>query len=355
MFVGMSPHPVNTKGLWTSPLAPLVLYASSSQHLRKYSISWTNASCHMFRTHDRTEHSRRQKPTQRQRDLEFTDADRYANLSIASDAVEDPDNTTTYRSQKSITKPEVVSDGSRASTGTSTWPSSASAGIGFADRSQLVVEKKKLERCQEVLLRAFRISTEEDTEDLVCTISCTLSATRCLHTSEMRDAIAMHAYAQRSERYWIDHSTADFHAWLMKFGALFTINDEACVAFGMAEMAHFLRSFRIRGIDSSHRTVAMICLAFRELDNLRRVKGMPSPFSSYAACNWQHHHRIAAKSSISLRYERLARKRSGSRDRRSTACSPRRRNSLSLDRMQVRLHKLEVEDEAEDWILIDNR
>lgn len=309
----------------------------------------------MFRTHDRTEQSRRGKPTQGQRVLEFSDANRCAHLSVASDAIENPDNTTTSRSQKSITKPEAVSDGSRTSTGTSAWPRSASAGIGFADRSQLVVVKKTLERCQEVLLRAFRVSTEEDTEDLVCTISCTLSTTRCLHTSEMRDAVAMHAYAQRSERYWIDHSTADFHAWLMKFGALFTINDAACVSFSMAEMAHFLRSFRICGIDSSHRTVAMICLAFQELNNLRRVDGMPSPFSSYAACNWQYHHRIAAKSSISLRYGRLARRRPSSRERWLTAYSPRRRNSLSLDKMQVQLHKLEVEDEAEDWVLVDNR
>lgn len=251
-----------------------------------------------------------------------------------------------HGSQNSFRRALKSLDGRRGAFNIDASPGGWSA--EFSNESQSMVGRESLVKCQQVLSRGFCMCRNHDSEDLACAISCTLSSSRPLHTSELQDAVAMHAYAQHSREEWRDRSTMEFRIWLARFGALFAVDDTGYIFFGIAEMSYFLRSFRIRGIDASHRTIAMICLAFIDLNDQWSVESISCPFSSYAAQNWEYHYQIAARSSISLRY----RTRNTLKERRLTAHKPQRSSCSSMDMMQTNFEKLDIEDEAEGWVSV---
>lgn len=261
-------------------------------------------------------------------------------------------NLATYHPNESAANSQDSSSNDRYSATSSQSPQIPRTGTRTFGKPPPIT-REGLRRSQMVLLRALRTCAEDHAEDLACVISCILSGFGRLNVSELRSAVAMHAYAQRSERYWIDHSTANFHAWLVSFGTMFAIDGASYVCFAVAEMPHFLSNFRIRGIDGSHRTIAMISLAFVELQASVRAHGMPLDFWGYASGNWRQHYHIAARSCISLRYERLVRRREKSAERRSLKSSPRRGSSPSLEPIQLRLQTLDIDDEAQGWASVE--
>lgn len=229
----------------------------------------------------------------------------------------------------------------------------AGAGAGFRHEPQPIVSKERLTQCQGVLSRAFCMCQDHESEDLACAISCSLNSCRPLHTSELQDAVIMNAYSQRSERCWRGRSPIEFQTWLAKFGMLFVVDKAGYILFGIAETSYFLRNFRIRGIDGSHRTIAMICLACMELSNQWPVISIPSPFSTYAAQYWEHHCHIAARSSMSLRYEGPPRRSTRSNERQSTVHRPRRSSRSPVRLVRIRVGELDVADEAEGWVSVE--
>lgn len=164
--------------------------------------------------------------------------------------------------------------------------------------------------------------------------------------------MAMHAFAQRAQRPWTDRSSSQFRGWLLGFGPLFIVDRHDCVSFGLPEMSRFLTGFRIRGIDASHRTIAMISLAFRELNISEKAPDMPMDFRGYAAENWHRHYQIATRTSISLRYERLNRQSSRPGDTRRVTRGCRRGVSPTLDSVSHRLQTLDIDSDADEWVFL---
>lgn len=168
----------------------------------------------------------------------------------------------------------------------------------------LPLRRVELRPCVEALRKAFQKCSGDDFIRVGCVISCVLSSRQQLSVQAVGQASAL--YVSHLERkYLIENDPSEFERWLSQFEYLFKTSESGQVVFALCEMPIFLWTYPVRGIDASQKTLSMLCLAQLELDrNLRNGRSMSdrdvSSFSRYAASNWQHHKRVASKSSMSL-------------------------------------------------------
>lgn len=223
-----------------------------------------------------------------------------------------------------------------------------------------VADRTYVRKCREALLKAFRACTDPDFEKLSFLISCTLNCRQQLTTSEMKDAADLFCNAQNESSGPPTQTTRDFELWLRRFESLFKIANSEQVSFSLQGMELLLRTFRIRGIDTSHRTIAMTCLAQVELDEgshfLEGWQRGRSAFSHYAKQNWQYHHSIAQRTSLYLRFDKMKRRRSRSREAQEISRGPSRGggpDSENLCLVAGKFEHLALEDGLQDWVLVE--
>lgn len=208
--------------------------------------------------------------------------------------------------------------------------------------------------CSHTLRLAFRTCPRNNFPSLACSISCVLGSKEQLSVSALCEAVNL--YLEHTDRLAAHKGVKEFGCWLRTFGDLFTIQESALVIFALPSMKTFLTSFPIQGIDSSQKTIAMLCLAQVELDcgNNPTIDdaGDLSEFSAYASANWKQHQRIARKSSISLNLRGFRTRNTDSvesRMRPASVYAHRRSTQQYLSRLrpEAKTHMTSLEDEWE--------
>lgn len=167
------------------------------------------------------------------------------------------------------------------------------------------------EDCYQIMCEALRSCANLEFKALSCATSCVLNSTRPLQGAELQTAVQLyvsHRLVQARECSMPNQALEDYrvsttrpHLWYKP--SLFSLDEQGQIQFTSQAMPAFLQSFRIRGIDTSHRTIAVICLAQIEcesgINNLRaRETPYPVAFTTYARENWEHHVQMAEKKSL---------------------------------------------------------
>lgn len=164
------------------------------------------------------------------------------------------------------------------------------------------------EQCRQILLRTFTSCDEVEYQHISCALTCVLSAVRPLRVSELQGGISIYSSAQYRSNFATKMSKNEFVASIKRHQYLFVIGQDETVSFSHRRMATFLRSYRIKGVDASNRTIAMICRAqikaYRNYDPKCQYSNHAFAFLNYAERYHQYHYRIAMRSSLSLGFDR---------------------------------------------------
>lgn len=222
-----------------------------------------------------------------------------------------------------------------------------------------ITKREGLLKCSVALQKSFQVCDDASFPQLACSISCVLSSGQHLSVAALRDALAIFVDGTSAEVS--KRRTSELSKWLRKFKYLFAVKTSARVVFKLPEMTEFLLSFTIRGIDASHRTIAIICLAqiMSDVENQHRFdQNARSDLAIYAERNAIRHKLAAERSNICLKWRSSA----GIRDFSSVNVS----NIIELLKVSVAGRKLgfdpsssheRCEDEEDSWVLcnIDKR
>lgn len=127
------------------------------------------------------------------------------------------------------------------------------------------------------------------------------------------------------------------------------------IHFSLQAMAQFLKTFSIRGVDASHKTMATICLTRLQLEEDMEHDSY-SAFSSYAYQNWRYHCQIAERSSLAVRFGALtsrAARISKMRTASDTLIPNRAQDPVKTEDVQISLLQLNIDSDISDWIVVD--
>lgn len=218
-----------------------------------------------------------------------------------------------------------------------------------------ITKDKDMQKCSIVLRKAFQVCDDAMFPELACVISCVLSSGQNLSMAALRDALAI--FVDGTSPEISKRSVSDFSEWLGKFRYLFVVKGSDRVAFKLPSMTQFLLSFTIRGIDASHRTIAIVCLAqvMSDIENQRRCKhNTRSDLAMYAERNATRHKLIAERSNICLRW----RSRTGTRNFSSMNLPNLKEGSKTRDAGHITCFDQTLscgrcEENEDDWILCD--
>lgn len=162
----------------------------------------------------------------------------------------------------------------------------------------------ELQHCPEILRTVFEGCQQEVFVRVTCAISCVLSSEQRLSVQALSEAVALYMEYQEHTISARECMIA-FQSSLTMLESLFSTTASGQLTFTTPTMPQFLRTYPIRGIDVSHRTIAMLCreqmqrIHEEEHEN-RQPAHDRSAFSAYAVQNWQHHYRIAKRTSLFL-------------------------------------------------------
>lgn len=150
-----------------------------------------------------------------------------------------------------------------------------------------------MEECSQKLASTLLAGGNSRFDVVSCCISCTLVAARPLSVPELMDGVTTYFEAQRKPSPISGMRTVDFLNWLQQYDHPFLINGNIQVTFEHEMMPHFLETIPVRGIDNTHRTLALICLQTKR----RAEESHPrtnSALASYALHFWKYHCNNAA-------------------------------------------------------------
>lgn len=125
-----------------------------------------------------------------------------------------------------------------------------------------------------------------------CAISILATRLRPLHKQEVVAAVKLNKSMCGEESGHFCFSVSN---------QMMAIDDKGVVDFANPKMKDFLKTFHIRGIDISHRTIAKICRMQKDIDakSVQELLAFDagihvnSPFSGYAAKYWEIHQKQA--------------------------------------------------------------
>lgn len=174
--------------------------------------------------------------------------------------------------------------------------------------SQPPLTLEAFETCRQILIRAFRACDNTEFQNISSALSCVLTAARRLHVLELQGGVSIYAEAQYQSDFISRMTKSEFTAFIRRYLFLFKIEQDETVTFGHSGMAAFLSNYRIRGIDASNRTIAMICQAQIEMcryyDSQRQYPENAFSFLNYAERYCQYHCQIAMRSCLSLNFDK---------------------------------------------------
>lgn len=229
------------------------------------------------------------------------------------------------------------------------------------------ITSTSLEQCREALLKVFRYCTDHDFRQVSCVISCVLTARRPLKIQELVGAVKLSTWMlqQQFPLSIPSTSTQDNSAWLRYFRFLLKTNVEGQVSFKQHAMAFFLQRFRIEGIDTSHRTIALLCNGLNEFEGFvpdTEMNGQAvsqrttSSFATYASKHSQYHYHIASKSSLCLRTDSSWKDIPTIRRPSFLVLNPmsRAEDESDFEVIEKEFGELKIDAESQDWIFVDS-
>lgn len=166
-----------------------------------------------------------------------------------------------------------------------------------------IFEDEDLQKCSVALKRALQMCDDANFPQFACIVSCVLSSEQQLSVEALRDALAI--FVDGTSAHLSERKTSELREWLESFRYLLTIGASDKVAFKSPAMPKFLLSFTIRGMDASHRTIAIVCLAqiLSEIEQQHWYdQNSSSDLSVYAKRNVIRHKVIAERLNICLRW-----------------------------------------------------
>lgn len=232
-----------------------------------------------------------------------------------------------------------------------------------------LVFRKRLQNCSTALNDALELCSHEDFLRLSCAISCVLNSDQNLTTVALWDAVAL--YVDGSTVNKSEAALAEWHAWIHRFRSIILAESRGRVTFTLSAMPDFLRSFVIRGIDASHRTIAIVCLAQLTIESEVRCEGKDldrSDLSIYVEKHWRWHRNLAYRSNICLAWYSAANRKKPSSERSHQHTFARtllKSNTIAIRSSEHRSHPWQCEDKwhdsdesdysesSEDWELLD--
>lgn len=178
----------------------------------------------------------------------------------------------------------------------------------FCPLRQGLDTREKHRHCCRALRSLARNYEEDIWRKLCCAISLLLCVTRSLRRNELSAATMLVVCSllahQPGEEYYLDVESSPEDSWLEAGGDILRVDGCGKVEFVNPSMEVFLRTFRVKGIDPSHNTIATACLSQVELNGPDAFLKQPqtvwkykgSAFSAYAEENLDFHRGQAAKS-----------------------------------------------------------
>lgn len=171
------------------------------------------------------------------------------------------------------------------------------------------VSRSDLERCRHVLRTIFRQCNNIEFRAVCCAISCVMNASKPLRQNELLAAITIHGHKCAQQDLARDRQKPDSQQWLRKCDDLLVEDYNRKIRFRPKAMSFFLRNFTIQGIDTSHKTIATICLMQRTLreessqastKECSEILQAADVFSSYAEEFGDIHLRTASLKSLTV-------------------------------------------------------
>lgn len=166
-----------------------------------------------------------------------------------------------------------------------------------SDLGTIVTE---LESCRQNLKQTFRNSDGQSFAYVCCAISCVLNSRNPLHISAINVAVTLVINHRRTVQDPHEYESIAGRRWFEACSLVLHKDTKGRVHFRTAAMPLFLWAFCIRGLDASHRTIALACLIQTQLDRLSSMRSRDaapavsfplasSRFSAYAASNSDYH------------------------------------------------------------------
>lgn len=224
------------------------------------------------------------------------------------------------------------------------------------DTGRQAISRTDLDHCRQALRRTVRDCDSAEFRSVSCLISCLLSSARWLTRREILAATTL-LYRDRvfKKPMNLNQRSQEEH-WLHKCNHIVVETLKGHVIFRSTAMRTFLRSFSIQGIDTSHRTMALICRNQIELDR-RFARDVTSQidrsdifravqiFSPYVSEFGSYHLKAASLTSMIVVGESdqtsLEAKHDGNEGKEDFEIIQRRTQQLSLG------------EEGDDWVVLN--
>lgn len=181
-----------------------------------------------------------------------------------------------------------------------------SATLPTVGRSPLSLEA--FETCRQILISSFTACNDTEFQLISCAISCIMAAVRRLHVSELQGGIAIYFEAQYQSDFATKMTQDEFVATIQRHIFLYKVEQDQTVSFSHCGMATFLQNYRIKGVDASNRTIAMICRAqiqtYQSYNFRSQYTDHSFSFLDYAQRYCQYHCQIAMRTCLSLDFDK---------------------------------------------------
>lgn len=225
----------------------------------------------------------------------------------------------------------------------------------ISDGNCPAINRSDFEECRQALRRTFQDCNQAEFRFVTCLIPCVLNCVRWLSRPEILAAATLLNPDRYSTKLVNANQWSQEEHWLQKCSSIITETPGGNMIFHSQAMRVFLRSFNIPGVDTSHRTLALICRNQIELNRHFNVALPPDPngsgilgavqvFSLYATAFGNHHLKVASLTSMILTAE----------EDRSISKAKNRVSQVydDFDLIQNGATQLSLSEECDDWVIL---
>lgn len=132
------------------------------------------------------------------------------------------------------------------------------------------VDKTECGRCCRSLQKTFQNCGQIPFARICCALSLVLNSLQILQKDELTAAVSVVMASYQKFRQeggdGKDLQQTSTNDWFQTANALLEVDESGFVCFKVPSMKDFLRAFWVRGIDSSHKTIATACLTQTAID-----------------------------------------------------------------------------------------
>lgn len=225
-----------------------------------------------------------------------------------------------------------------------------------------------LEQCRQALRTTIRNGDEKDFGFLCCALSCLLNSYRPLSRRELLVAVFIYLCNFQQNDTTLDAELEELHRRLRKCDQILEERPDGTIVFHSEAMPYLLRNYAISGIDTSHRTWAIICRKLKMNDLRRHHRGnhgtqqVARTLSDYVETFGSAHANAASLTSLITYPPNPPKTTTTSSD--FTVNGSQRKSDLApngngndtngdTEALQEGMGQLKVSEEVNDWILVE--